>query len=80
MNLGVALARIKSCPTSKVKHETQADALAVIAEMRRNGLRKKGHVLQAYRCTQCQCWHVGNSSTKTNRRVRRRRMEREGRL
>lgn len=73
-----ALDRLRACPTGKVKHFTHESALQHIGQIRQAGRRKKGHVLNAYRCPQCQCWHVGHQSQRRNRQLRKLPASRKG--
>lgn len=46
------------CPTGKIVHPDRRHALDHLASMKRAGMRD-GSQTEAYRCNQCDGWHVG---------------------
>jgi hypothetical protein len=45
----------------KAKHETKADAQAVMSRMRSKGHVMRGHVLHVYECPYCSFFHLGHT-------------------
>lgn len=54
------------CRTGKFGHLTRRAAMAVLKRTVRAGKRKPDG-LEAYRCSRCGLWHIGNSGNRPRR-------------
>jgi len=53
----VISAHVPGC-TGKAKYGDEGTALFAIEKMRKSARRAPPKTMNAYRCTQCRCWHV----------------------